>query len=296
MKRLLPLIFLLVLGHITYAQSDSIYGAEIIRQLSSPEFKGRGYNQHGDSIAAEYLREQLRLLKVTPLGDNYYQHYSVNPQYIRNVYNPYPTPYHSQNVVGKVEGKSDSMIVFTAHYDHLGIDSNGVLYPGAHDNASGCGAVMALAKWAKGEQIQSVLPYTIIVMLFSGEEAGLFGSLYASMNPLIDYSKVKLLVNIDMFCGGDEGLMVEGGEHPQAVPLVERMIQANAEQHLAIEIKQRKNAPNSDHYPFTPLCPSIFIYTLGGPYGGYHSPKDTFEGCGLAHFNDYLSLIKLMAK
>ena len=94
----------------------------------------------------------------------------------------------------------------------------------------------------------------------------------------------------------DEGFMVEGGEHPKAAPIVERMLQANAESKLAPVIKQRVNAPNSDHYFFTTLCPAIFIYTLGGPYGGYHSPDDTFEGCGLAHFNDYLSLIKLMAK
>ena len=59
----------------------------------------------------------------------------------------------------------------------------------------------------------------------------------------------------------------------------------------AAKVGRRANAANSDHWFFTNHCPAIFIYTLGGPYGGYHSPTDTCEGCGLGHYNDFMSLI-----
>ena len=203
----------------------------------------------------------------------------------------YRENYCSQNVVGYVPGVVDTMIVFTAHYDHCGTMGDAVYFPGAHDNASGTAAVMDMARMSCAHQPY----YTMVFMLFSGEESGLKGSKYAAENPLIDFNKVKFLCNIDMFCGGDEGLMVFNAKSESTKPLFNQLKAINEESHSALEIRPRDNSANSDHYWFSNYCPSIFILTMGQPYGGYHDPDDTCEACGLNHYIDFISLIKALA-
>ena len=199
--------------------------------------------------------------------------------------------YKTQNVVGYVRGVIDSMIVFTAHYDHCGTMGNGIIFHGAHDNASGVAAVMDLARMAAAQKPY----YTMVFMLFSGEESGLLGSHYAAENPLIEYAKVKMLCNIDMFCGGDEGIMVFNAKSQDTKQFYEQLKDLNNKSHAAVEIRPRENRPNSDHYWFSNLCPSIFLLTMGGPYGGYHDPADKCESCGLVHYNSYMQMIKQLA-
>lgn len=211
--------------------------------------------------------------------------------------------YKTQNVCGYIPGETDTMVVFVAHYDHLGTMGDGykvasatsgevkaeggVTFYGAHDNASGCAAVLDLARFYCKEKPH----YTIVVMFFSGEEAGLKGSTYAAQHPLIDFSKVKVLLNIDLFCGGDKGLMVFNAESETTKPYFDQLVRLNEVLQVAPEIKSRKNSPNSDHWPFHSLCPSLYVLTNGQPYGGYHDPADRCEACGLENYNNYLILI-----
>ena len=217
------------------------------------------------------------------------------PKKVKKVVTDIPVQYHAnyltRNVVGYIPGVVDTMIVFTAHYDHCGIMGDNILFPGAHDNASGTAAVMDIARIASQKQPY----YTLVFMLFSGEEVGLRGSKYAAENPLIDFNKVKLLCNIDMFCGGDEGLMVFNANSEQTKPYFEQLKAFNEESHAAPELRPRDNSPNSDHFWFSNYCPAIFILTMGQPYGGYHDPYDTCEGCGLSHYNSYMELILRLA-
>ncbi len=217
------------------------------------------------------------------------------PKKVKKVVADIPIQFHAnyltRNVVGYVPGVVDTMIVFTAHYDHCGTMGDEVYFPGAHDNASGTATVMDLARIASQKQPY----YTYVFMLFSGEESGLRGSKYAAENPLIDFNKVKLLCNIDMFCGGDEGLMVFNANSEQTKPFFEQLKAFNEESHAAPELRPRDNSPNSDHYWFSNYCPAIFLLTMGQPYGGYHDPYDTCERCGLNHYNAYMELILRLA-
>ncbi len=221
---------------------------------------------------------------------------SVLPKRVRKVEADIPihfrNNYWSQNVVGYVKGTVDSMIVFTAHYDHCGTMGDGIVFHGAHDNASGVAAVMDLARMSAVKKPY----YTMVFMLFSGEESGLLGSQYAATHPLIEYSKVKLLCNIDMFCGGDEGIMFFNAKSDNTKGFYNLLKQLNDEYKVAAEIRPRDNRPNSDHWWFSDKCPSIFLLTMGGPYGGYHDPADICQSCGLKHYNDFITLIKQLAR
>ncbi|MCR4827922.1 MAG: hypothetical protein K5864_00485 [Bacteroidales bacterium] len=57
---------------------DTLYARQVLERLTSPQFYGRGYSYHGDSIAAAYLRSELKRLGVSPLGDDYYQPYTFS--------------------------------------------------------------------------------------------------------------------------------------------------------------------------------------------------------------------------
>ncbi len=296
--------FTLHLSPFTLQAQDSAYARRVIRDLSSPEMFGRGMQNRGDSIAAEYLRQELMVNGVKPLTKNYFQYFifpqtRTKPPIVR-------AGYRSQNVCGYIPGETDSMIVFTAHYEHLGMSGDTIFY-GAHDNASGTAAMLDLARivgsgqWVVDSTRGQVLPttnhplptkYTYVFLFFGGEESGLIGSHYFADNPLINLNKVKLLVNIDLFCGGDEGLMVVNANTKETKPYVDLLTQINDEGHYAAKIGRRDNAANSDHYFFTRDCPSVFIYTLGGPYGGYHSPEDTCDGCGLGNYMNFMTLLR----
>lgn len=289
MRRIYVFFFLCVSCLTSAMAQDSVFARRIICDLASPQMFGRCCSSHGDSIAANYIRDVFRSMGVLPLADDFFQYYSFEKN--RDIPPVIYEGYRTQNVCGFVPGECDSLMVFSAHYDHLGMHGDTIFY-GAHDNASGTAAVLDLARMATMKRPY----YTMVFLLFSGEEAGLLGSRYAAEHPLFNYAKVRLLCNIDMFCGGDEGFMVVNANDSSTSAFVDQMVSYSSGHGKKVDIKRRNNAPNSDHYWFSLVCPSIFIYTLGGPYGGYHSPTDTCAGCGLGHYQDFLEIISSMAK
>lgn len=109
------------------------------------------------------------------------------------------TAQYLKNVIGVIPGKSrkDEFVVFSGHYDHLGIgkpDKNqDSIFNGANDDAAGTTAVMMLARYF-GEMKNN--ERTLIFVAFTAEEIGGFGSRYFSkqMNP----DKVVAMFNIEM--------------------------------------------------------------------------------------------------
>ena len=81
------------------------------------------------------------------------------------------------------------------------------------------------------------------------------------------------MINIDMFCGGDEGLMIFNANDPKTTAFVERIERLNEVLNIAQEIRRRENRPNSDHWFFSQSVPAIFILSMGQRYGGYHDPR-----------------------
>ncbi len=254
------------------------YGSKVlllgVRELSTPSFAyaDKDYNYALVEVLADKMPKKIRDINI-----------DVSSRYHAN--------YRTQNVCGIVPGHSDSIVVYTAHYDHMGQMGDSCIFPGAHDNASGVAAVMELAR----QTVMDTPKYTTVFLFFSGEEAGLYGSRYAAAHPVIDFSKVKLLVNIDMFCGGDEGLMIFNAKSDATRPYIDRLQRLNNVLEICPKLVLRDNRPNSDHYAFHTLCPSIYVLTMGGPYGGYHDPHDIVKACGLQNFANYLTFIHSLA-
>jgi len=100
------------------------------------------------------------------------------------------------NVVGVLPGKSKEVVLFSAHYDHLGVDEKAQgdkIYNGADDDASGTTAIMNLAQYYHD---QGDNQRTLIFSAFTAEEIGGYGSTYFSNH--IDSDNIAAMINIEM--------------------------------------------------------------------------------------------------
>ncbi len=107
----------------------------------------------------------------------------------------------SYNVIGKITGtkRPDEVIIYTAHWDHLGIgkpnETADSIYNGAFDNASGTAGLIELTRAFKSLKVQP--ERTIILLAVTAEEQGLWGSAYYAQNPIYPTSKTVANINID---------------------------------------------------------------------------------------------------
>jgi Zn-dependent M28 family amino/carboxypeptidase len=106
----------------------------------------------------------------------------------------------SHNVVGILPGKKhpDETVIYTAHWDHLGIgkpDANGdAIYNGALDNSTGISHLIEQARaFAKGPRPDR----SVVFLAVTAEEKGLLGSEYYAANPLYPLSKTVGVLNTD---------------------------------------------------------------------------------------------------
>ena len=200
-----------------------------------------------------------------------------------------PHLHYTQNVCAMIKGavSPDTFIVFTAHYDHLGCMGSEVVFHGAHDNASGVGTVLDLLRYYKANPLK----YSVAGLFFSGEEAGLKGSSYNVEHTLFPLEKTMLFINLDLMCGGDDGITVVNANSEGTRPFFDTMVEINKQEKFIKEVKPRDNAANSDHFYFSRRCPAIFIYTMGGRIGGYHHWSDTCENCSLENYKNLATLL-----
>jgi aminopeptidase YwaD len=206
-----------------------------------------------------------------------------------NIRNKFLQDFKTRNVIAYIKGniKPDSVVMITAHYDHLGMMGNTAYFPGANDNASGVAMLLSLARYYSNPIHKP--RNTMVFLALSAEELGLKGSQYFTEYPMFDLKTIKFLINIDMAGNGDQGITVVNGTiyHEK----FDRLQQINNEFHLLKQVKMRGEACNSDHCPFYRKgVPCFFIYTMGGvPY--YHDVFDRSETLPLSTFSNYFNLL-----
>jgi Zn-dependent M28 family amino/carboxypeptidase len=108
----------------------------------------------------------------------------------------------SANVLGLLPGSDpklkDEVVIFTAHHDHLGVgapDKDGdAIYNGALDNASGVGALLAIARAAAAGPAPK---RSLLFMTVAAEEQGLLGSGWYARNPTFAPGRIAANLNLD---------------------------------------------------------------------------------------------------
>ena len=195
-------------------------------------------------------------------------------------------PYKSPNVVGILPGAAthpDQAVLYTAHYDHLGIDptlKGDQIFNGAVDNATGCGILLELARaWSTIKNP----PHSVIFAAVTAEEQGLLGSEYLGQHPPIPAGQIALDLNYDAIqpFGDPLSVTLTGAERTTFFPIVQRTakafdLQINPDAHPEAGLYYR-----SDHFSLARVGIPSFSIDEGTLYRGHDA------AWGVAKDDDY---------
>jgi Zn-dependent M28 family amino/carboxypeptidase len=202
-------------------------------------------------------------------------------------------PFNSRNVLAMLPGndpaRRDETVMYTAHYDHLGVDSSlkgDNIYNGAVDNATGCGILLELARaWSQSDQQgQQAPPRSILFAAVTAEEQGLLGSEFLGKHFATPVGKVTLDLNYDAVApiGDPEEIEISGAERTTFYPQVEKSAQKFG---LAIRPDAQPEAGHyyrSDHFSLARVGIPSFSISEGMKFKGHD------EAWGRAQAKDYV--------
>jgi hypothetical protein len=249
---------------------------EDVRILASDEMQGRDTGSAGGQMARDYIVGRLEALDVAapPMG-------RLQPWEMTGRTRQGPKTWDGVNVLGVIPGTrvADRYIVVTAHYDHVGV-SDGQIYNGADDNASGVATMLALAADLKRQAPE----HGVLIVALDGEERGLLGARHFVEAPPMPLSSIAMNLNFDMTARAetDGKLWVTGTyQNPQFRPILEA-IPADG----AVSLAFGKDRPQdtgednwveaSDHAAFY-RAGVPFLYLGVNYHPDYHRPSDDFE-------------------
>jgi hypothetical protein len=207
----------------------------------------------------------------------------------------------TRNVAAMVPGSDpklrDEVVVYSAHWDHLGIGTpvNGdAIYNGAIDNGTGMGILLDVARaWG-------ALPHkprrSALFLFFTAEEAGLRGSEYYAGHPLVPAARTAIDLNYDSIYpwGRAKGIQLLGIERTNLVSLAGSIARRMELEIVPDEQPEQGSYFRSDHFPLAHAgIPAVSIkvgmefYGKPAGYGNrmfeeynskhYHQPSDEFQ-------------------
>ena len=259
-----------------------------VSYLADDKLEGRRTGTAGEKLASDYISEQFKKAGLKPMGTNgsFLQAFPVKGD---------STGRTGHNVIGYIDNKAANTIVLGAHYDHLGYgeDKNSMyrgegkmIHNGADDNASGTSALIELGYWLKKSNLKK---YNYILVAFSGEELGLFGSKYFADNSPVALNTVNYMINMDMvgrLNDSTHSLNIGGfGTSPVWNELINK-----DDKNFRIKIDSSGTGP-SDHTSFyLKDIPVLFFFT--GTHTDYHKPGDDADKINYNGMLQIISYIK----
>jgi Zn-dependent M28 family amino/carboxypeptidase len=207
--------------------------------------------------------------------------------------------YVSSNVVGRVPGVSDKnqAVIYTAHYDHLGIDPDAKgdnIYNGAADNGTGCGILLELARAFAQSPVRP--PHAVYFAAVTAEEQGLLGSQFLGMHPPVPAGQITLDLNFDMLLpiGIPRSVSLGGAERIDFWPTVQTVAKAFDLALLPDPTPGAGHYYRSDHFSLARVGIPAFSVDRGDLFEGhdlawgraqsedyvahhYHQPSDEYR-------------------
>ncbi len=196
--------------------------------------------------------------------------------------------YVSANVVGRVRGAEPggNSVLYTAHYDHLGIDPNvqgDSIYNGAADNGTGCGIILEMARAFAQSKVRP--PHDMYFASVTAEEQGLLGSQYLGMHPPVPAKNITLDLNYDMLLpiGVPLSVSLGGAERINFWPTVQSVGKKFDLQLLPDPTPSAGHYYRSDHFSLARVGIPAFSIDQGTLFEGHD------EAWGRAQFEDYVA-------
>ncbi len=214
MKNIFLFLIALLLSCSTVKTTNTLQTSEQLLKdvevLSSDAYEGRKTGTAGAEMARSYLVGRFKEigLKPYPGQTSYEQSFEIKG---RNG----AAATQGKNLIAYIVGKTDQVIVISAHYDHLGVIKNEI-FNGADDNASGVASVLQFAQYFAKNKPNN----TLIFAIFDAEEMGLLGAKAFVANPPVVLTKIKLNINMDMISRNEKGELYAVGtfKYPELKP------------------------------------------------------------------------------
>ncbi|MEQ8706496.1 MAG: M28 family peptidase [Phaeodactylibacter sp.] len=245
-----------------------------VRFLAADDLKGREIGTPGNATAAAYILDRFKAYGLSEAGtEGYRQPFRFYSRFFMSTYN-------GVNLLAMVKGtrSADSVIVISAHYDHVG-ERDGKIYNGADDNASGVGALLELARYFQANPA----PYSLLFAAFDAEEVGLRGANHFVDEPTVTLQHIILNINMDMIGRNDkEEVYICGtGYHPRLRAPLDSLAEAAT---IKISFGHESPSPTraddwthaSDHGEFHKKGVP-FLYFGVEDHPDYHQPTDDTE-------------------
>jgi hypothetical protein len=196
------------------------------------------------------------------------------------------------NVWGILPGSdsllSSEIVALTSHYDHVGVDAEGLIYNGADDDGSGTVSLLENAEaWMMAARAGAGPRRTVMFMAFVGEEKGLLGSEWYAENPAFPMEQHVCDLNMDMVGRFDEAhqdddryvYLIGSDKLSSELHEISEAVNSN---HIGLSLDYTFNAPDdpnrfyyrSDHYNFAKNNVPVIFY-FSGVHEDYHGPGDT---------------------
>ena len=208
--------------------------------------------------------------------------------------------YDSTNILARVPGAdaANHAVIYTAHYDHLGIDPDVItgdgIYNGAADNGTGCGILLELARAFAESSVRP--PHAVYFASVTAEEQGLLGSQYLGMHPPVPASQITLDLNYDMVLpiGIPRSVSLSGAERLDFWPTIQSVAKAFDLALLPDPMPAAGHYYRSDHFslarvgiPAFPVAQGTIFEGHDGEWGTqqvldfvrhhYHRPSDEYH-------------------
>ena len=209
-----------------------------------------------------------------------------------------------QNVLGYIEGSDPKLkneyFVIGAHFDHNG-KAGDYIYNGADDNGSGSVGVLNIAKAMASNPVKP--KRSIVFALWTGEEKGLLGSRYYTLNPPFPLDKTVGYLNYDMISRPYDATTIARTMQRYGVPGAEELVKKirapwfatvnltegtpfaditkEMNQYVGLDLALQPYAlgagsGGSDHSSFAAVK-KPFVYYMAAMTTDYHQPSDSVE-------------------
>ena len=194
----------------------------------------------------------------------------------------------SKNVVAKLDGADpklkDELVVYTAHWDHLGKDPDlkgDQVFNGAHDNASGTAGLLELAHaYAK---LPAPPKRSILFLAVTAEEKGLLGSRWYAESPLYPLTRTVANINMDGLShfGRSRDVVVVGKGQSTLEDVLAGQVAAQGRVLVAEPTPEKGSYYRSDHFEFAKVgVPALYtgrgVQLVGKPEGEGQRQVDAF--------------------
>ena len=265
---------------------DSVRLMEVVTMLSDPKFEGRAAGSPGGLAARAWLLERMKSIGLQPVSGSYVFPFTFTRMRVSGRVDG-----AGANVVGQCLGRDTKAPVFvvSSHYDHLGV-RDGVIYPGADDNASGVAVMLAIAEHCQ----RTPFSRTVVFAAFDAEEAGLQGAKSFLIAPPFPKERISLNVNLDMVSRNDKREIFIAGTHPW--PRLKAPLELVAKRApITVLFGHDKPAAiaggvedwtnQSDHGPFN-SAKIPFVYFGVEDHADYHQPTDMADKINRGFFVD----------